>query len=59
MIEGKAGIRTREKSLKKFKDKVREVTRRNRGRSVSSIARELIPIINQDATKHFSIFSSI
>jgi hypothetical protein len=39
-INGKSGIRVHEKSLKRFKDKVRRITRRNRGRSVETVFKE-------------------
>jgi hypothetical protein len=40
-INGKTGIRPHGKSLKRFKDKVIEITKRNCGRSVKSILEEL------------------
>ena len=40
-IKGKVGIRPHEKSIKRFKDKVREITSRKRGRSIESILLEL------------------
>jgi hypothetical protein len=40
-IKGVSGIRPREKSLKRFRDKAREITRRNRGCSAKSIIKEL------------------
>jgi group II intron reverse transcriptase/maturase len=44
-INGKTGIRIHEKSQKRFKDRVRQITKRNRGRSVTSICDELIRYI--------------
>jgi group II intron reverse transcriptase/maturase len=40
-IKEKSGIRPHEKSLKRFKEKVRLLTKRNRGRSVKTILEEL------------------
>lgn len=40
-VRGKSGIRIHEKSEKRFRDKVRDITKRNRGRSVESIFRSL------------------
>jgi group II intron reverse transcriptase/maturase len=40
-IKGKSGIRVHEKSIKRFKGRVIQITRRNRGRSVRDIIREL------------------
>jgi len=40
-IKGRTGIRPHEKSIKRFKDKVRKITKRNRGRSIKSILLEL------------------
>jgi group II intron reverse transcriptase/maturase len=40
-LKGKAGVRIHEKSEKRFKDKVRMITKRNRGRSAVSILIEL------------------
>lgn len=41
VIKGKTGIRPHHKSLKRFKDKVREITSRKRGRSMELVLREL------------------
>lgn len=40
-IKGVSGIRVHEKSRERFKDKVRQITRRNRGRSVKAVCQEL------------------
>jgi group II intron reverse transcriptase/maturase len=40
-IKGKTGIRVHEKSIKRFRDKVRKITKRNRGRSIKVILEEL------------------
>jgi group II intron reverse transcriptase/maturase len=40
-IKGKTGIRIHEKSEKRFKDKVRQLTKRNRGHSVGFVCWEL------------------
>lgn len=40
-IKGKVGIRPHKKSIKRFKDKVRKITSRKRGRSIESILLEL------------------
>lgn len=40
-IKGKAGIRIHEKSQKRFKDKVRTITKRNRRRSMGDMLEEL------------------
>jgi group II intron reverse transcriptase/maturase len=40
-VNGKSGIRVHEKSQKRFKDKVREITKRNRGRSAAMILLQL------------------
>ncbi|MDR1040700.1 MAG: hypothetical protein LBR80_11160 [Deltaproteobacteria bacterium] len=40
-MKGKAGIRIHEKSLTRFKDKIREITKRNRRRSMGSVLEEL------------------
>jgi group II intron reverse transcriptase/maturase len=40
-IKGKVGIRPHEKSIKRFKDQIRKITSRKRGRSIESILVEL------------------
>jgi hypothetical protein len=40
-INGKTGIRIHEKSKKRFLDRLREITKRNRGRSIVFICIEL------------------
>jgi group II intron reverse transcriptase/maturase len=40
-VKGKVGIRPHEKSLKRFKDKIRELTSRKRARPIVNILREL------------------
>jgi group II intron reverse transcriptase/maturase len=40
-INGKSGIRVHEKSVKRFKEKVVKITKRNRGRSFKTIVEEL------------------
>ena len=40
-IKGKVGIRPHQKSVKKFKARVKQITKRNRGRSIDKILMEL------------------
>jgi group II intron reverse transcriptase/maturase len=40
-IGGQSGIRVHEKSIKRFQEKIRKITKRNRGRSIKSILEEL------------------
>ncbi|OWZ84118.1 group II intron reverse transcriptase/maturase, partial [Natranaerobius trueperi] len=40
-VRGKVGIRPHQKSVKRFKDRVRQITSRKRGRSIQKILKEL------------------